>query len=236
MEEEVLFEATVKDSGYSGMRVIWDITTNVHKGETVLLLGANGAGKTTYLKSVMGMIDINDGKVLFKGRDISKIPLNLRERLGISYLSEDTFFNSLTIKENLKMGALFRKPEYTKEKMGEVIRGFPELKGRMNNKCSSLSGGQRKMLIMARAIMAEPELLIIDEPSNGLSPLLVDRIIDVISMLKQKGISILFSEQNVEFSSLADRIYAIDNGRVVFQGTRREAMENDSINNAYFSL
>ncbi len=236
MEEEVLFEGTVNDSGYSGMRVIWDISIKVHKGETVLLLGANGAGKTTYLKSVMGMLPINDGEVLFKGKDISKIVLNKRERLGVSYLSEDTFFNSLTIKENLRMGALFRKSEFIKEKMEEVIKVFPELKDRMNRKCSSLSGGQRKMLIMARAIMAEPELLIIDEPSNGLSPLLVDRVIDVISMLKQKGISILFSEQNVEFSSLADRIYVIDNGRVVFNGTRKEAMENNSIHNAYFSI
>lgn len=236
MEEEVLFDATVNDSGYSGMRVIWDISIRVHKGETVLLLGTNGSGKTTFLKSIMGMLEVKEGRVLFKGNDISKVPLSKREKIGISYLSEDTFFNNLTIRENLKMGAPFRKSDYIKEKMESVFKIFPELRERARNKCSSLSGGQRKMLIMARAIMSEPELLIIDEPSNGLSPLLVDRIIDVISLLKKSGISILFSEQNVEFSSLADRIYAIDNGRVVFQGTRQQAMEDDSIYNAYFSI
>ena len=236
MEEEVLFEGIVRDSGYSGMRVIWDIDIKVHRGETVLILGANGAGKTTYLKSIMGIIKINDGKVLFKGNDITKVPLNLRERLGIIYISEDTFFNSLTVKENLMMGALFRRQDEVKKYTRDVLDTFPELKDKLNSKCSSLSGGQRKMLIMARAIMGESQMLVIDEPSSGLSPLLIDRIFDVISLLKERGIAVLLSEQNVEFSSLSDTIYVIDNGRVVFKGTKQQALEDNSIHRAYFSV
>ncbi len=236
MEEEVLFEGIVRDSGYSGMRVIWDIDIKVHRGETVLILGANGAGKTTYLKSIMGIIKINDGKVLFKGNDITKVPLNLRERLGIIYISEDTFFNNLTVKENLMMGALFRRQDEVKKYTRDVLDTFPELKDKLNSKCSSLSGGQRKMLIMARAIMGESQMLVIDEPSSGLSPLLIDRIFDVISLLKERGIAVLLSEQNVEFSSLSDTIYVIDNGRVVFKGTKQQALEDNSIHRAYFSV
>jgi branched-chain amino acid transport system ATP-binding protein len=236
LEEEVLFEGIVRDSGYSGMRVIWDIDIKVHRGETVLILGANGAGKTTYLKSIMGIIKINDGKVLFKGNDITKVPLNLRERLGIIYISEDTFFNNLTVKENLMMGALFRRQDEVKKYTRDVLDTFPELKDKLNSKCSSLSGGQRKMLIMARAIMGESQMLVIDEPSSGLSPLLIDRIFDVISLLKERGIAVLLSEQNVEFSSLSDTIYVIDNGRVVFKGTKQQALEDNSIHRAYFSV
>lgn len=232
----MLLDAVVSDSGYQGLQVIWDVQVKVNKGETVLIIGPNGAGKTTFLKSIMGILKINEGKVQYKGTDITKVPLRLKQSLGILYLSEDTFFNSLTIKENLRMGSIFQTSEQARLKMKEVFEVFPELEERQKNKCSSLSGGQRKMLIMARAIMGDPELLVIDEPSGGLSPLFVDKIIDVLHLLKERGISILLSEQNIEFASLSDRIYVISNGRIPFSGTKEEALENDLVRKTYFSI
>lgn len=236
MAEEVLLDARITDSGYSGIQVIWDVSINVQPGEVVLLLGSNGAGKTTFLKSMMGIIEPKEGKVTFKGKDITKVPLRSKQSIGISYISEDTFFNNLSIYENLRMGNLSLGSAETKKRLEEVFSVFPELKDRMRNKCSSLSGGQRKMLIMARAIMGTPDLLVVDEPSGGLSPLFVDKVIDVISLLKKKGMSILISEQNVEFAYLADRIYVMDNGRITFKGTPDEALKNNAIHNAYFNI
>lgn len=236
MAEGTLLEAKITNSGYSGIQVIWDVSIEVNDGEVVLLLGSNGAGKTTFLKSMMGIIEAREGKVVLKGKEITKVPLRSRQSLGISYISEDTFFNNLTIRENLLMGNLKLKPSEAVKRMEEVFSVFPELKDRLNNKCSSLSGGQRKMLIMARAIMGSPELLVVDEPSGGLSPLFVDKVIDVISLLKKKGMSILISEQNVEFAYLADRIYVMDNGRITFSGTPEEALKNNSIHSAYFNI
>lgn len=236
MVEEALLDARITNSGYSGIRVIWDVSIEVHPGEVVLLLGSNGAGKTTFLKSMMGIIEAREGKVAFKGKDITKVPLRSKQSLGISYISEDTFFNNLTISENLRMGNLTLSSSEVRKRMEEVFTVFPELKDRLGNKCSSLSGGQRKMLIMARAIMGTPDLLVVDEPSGGLSPLFVDKVLDVISLLKKKGMSILISEQNVEFAYLADRIYVMDNGRITFNGTPEEALKDNAIHNAYFNI
>lgn len=236
MAGEALLDARITNSGYSGIQVIWDVSIDVSPGEVVLLLGSNGAGKTTFLKSVMGIIEPRSGKVIFKGKDITKIPLRSRQELGIYYIAENSYFQSLTIQDNLRMANLKLGMAESKKRLEEVFTVFPELKDRAGDKCSSLSGGQRKMLIMAKAIMGSPDLLIIDEPSGGLSPLFVDKIIDVISMLKGKGISILLSEQNVEFASLADRIFVMDNGRIVFSGSREDALKNDAIHNAYFNI
>lgn len=236
MAGEALLDARITNSGYSGIQVIWDVSIDVSPGEVVLLLGSNGAGKTTFLKSVMGIIEPRAGKVIFKGKDITKTPLRSRQELGIYYIAENSYFQSLTIQDNLRMANLKLGIAESKKRLEEVFTVFPELKDRAGDKCSSLSGGQRKMLIMAKAIMGSPDLLVIDEPSGGLSPLFVDKIIDVISMLKGKGISILLSEQNVEFASLADRIFVLDNGRIVFSGSRDDALKNDAIHNAYFNI
>ena len=236
MEEKYILEATVTNSGYSGIQVIWDASIKVAKGEVVLLLGSNGSGKTTFLKSIMGIIPPVKASVVLDGIDITRLPLNKRNSHGICYISEDTYFQNLTIYENLKMGNSSLKGEALKKKITEVFNVFPELKDRLHSKCSSLSGGQRKMLIMARAIMSDAKILIIDEPSGGLSPLFIEKVMDALALLKQNGLSILISEQNVEFSHLADHIYVLDNGRIVFYGTEKEAEENDAVNAAYFNI
>lgn len=236
MEEDLMLEASVTNSGYGGLQVIWDAKVTVSKGEVVLLLGANGAGKTTFLKSIMGIIEPLEARVVLDGKEITKTSLNKRQGLGVCYIAEDTYFQNLTIYENLIMGNPEAKGEALRKKLEEVYRVFPELKERVRSKCSSLSGGQRKMLIMARAIMSDAKILIIDEPSGGLSPLFVEKVMDALSFLKKSGVSILISEQNVDFASLADRIYAMDNGRIVFHGTPEEALKNDAVHNAYFNI
>jgi len=236
LEEEPLLDASITNSGYSGMQVIWDCSVKVFPREFVLLLGANGAGKTTFLKSIMGIIKPVAGRIILRGEDISDVPLQKKNTFNIIFLSEETYFPNLTIYENLRMGVMKLDKTEFHRRLKDVFSMFPDLSEKEKNRSSSLSGGQRKMLIMARALMGNPDLLIVDEPSSGLSPLFVDRILDVMEILKKRGISMLVSEQNVEFVSLADRVYVLDNGRIIFNGTPEEALKDNAIHKAYFNI
>jgi branched-chain amino acid transport system ATP-binding protein len=235
LERRELLEIRGVSSGYGAIQVIWDCTLSVAAGETVVLLGSNGSGKTTLLKAAMGILPLFSGSVSFDGIDVTGLPVYRRARLGMSYVSESSIYPSMTVRENLMMSSLKSFDSFG-AKMEEVHRLFPDLLTLDRQRASALSGGQRKMLMVARAIMASPKLLIMDEPSSGLSPLFTNRIIEVLSALKRDGLPMLVSEQNTEFAGLADRLLVLDHGRIVFSGTKEEAERNDTVRNAYFAI
>lgn len=234
MENETLLRVSSIKSGYSGLQIIWDVDLEVNEGETTILIGANGAGKTTLLKTIVGLVPAWGGKVEFNGDEITSLPLHEKSRRGIVFLSEMGVFPELSIHENLLLSSLREKSSEVKKNMERVFEIFPDLKNMKGENASSLSGGQRKMLIIARALMAKPRILILDEPSSGLSPLFVDRVIDSLKIFKEMGISMLISEQNVEFLSIADKVYGLDHGSISFSGTPDELLKNDTIREAYF--
>jgi len=234
LEKEVLLRVDGISSGYSGLRVVENVSIEVNKGEVVLMLGSNGAGKTTFLKTVSGLLPKELGSVFLDGKDLSNMSIRDRRRSGLTYMSDDTYFPTLTVKENLQM-SISGKGNLN-DNLNEVYDVFPELREKSKLKAGSLSGGQRKMLIIAMAMVSDPLLLILDEPSGGLSPLFVEKIIDSIALLKKSGKSILLAEQNVEFLTLVDKVYVLDFGKVSFAGSPEQAIKEDSIRKAYFNL
>ena len=235
MERNLLLKISDLSSGYGEMGILRNVSFDLREGDITLLLGTNGSGKTTLLKTIAGLLKATSGKIIFDGKDITGIPIAERRRLGIIFASEDTYFPTLNVKENLVM-SLGKNHENYEEKMKEIFQYFPELREMAKSKASSLSGGQRKMLIMARAIASEGKLIVIDEPSSGLSPLFVEKIITLLERLKNMKQTILLAEQNVEFVSLAAEVGILDEGRIAFFGSKDNALQNDVIRKTYFSI
>lgn len=217
------------------MQIIWDCSLAVHMNETVLLLGSNGAGKTTLLKGIMGFLPARSGSIYFEGRDLTGVPVHIKSRLGITYSSESSIYPMMTVRENLLMSCM-RSREGFGKRASEVFNIFPDLQKFENSRASGLSGGQRKMLSIGRVMMARPKLLLLDEPSSGLSPLFTGKIIEALQVLRELGIPMLISEQNTEFTRLADSVMVLDHGRVVFSGSESEAERNEAIHSAYFGV
>ena len=201
-----------------------------------MLLGANGAGKTTLLKAIMRLVDIWAGRIEFAGEDITALRTNQRVRRGIVFMSETSGFPGLTIEENILIGAQFLSKSRTRERMDDLYAVFPALAERRRAAAGSLSGGQRKMLGIAKALVGDPRLLVMDEPSAGLSPLYVKDVIGVLAQFRSRQLALLIAEQNVKFLVLADRVYTLDNGRIGFSGTVDAMQENDALRRAYFGL
>lgn len=233
MERAPVLEVDSLSTGYGSMQIIWDCSLTVMEGETLLLLGSNGSGKTTLLRGIMGFMPPMHGRIMFAGRDITNMPVHSRAMLGMTYSSESSIYPAMSVRENLLMSCLGGRREF-EERMKAVFSVFPDLEKFSNRRASGLSGGQRKMLGVGRVLMARPRLLIIDEPSSGLSPLFTERIIESLGVLKKMGITMLVSEQNTEFIRLSDRVMVLDHGRVVFSGSEDEAERNEAIHAAYF--
>jgi branched-chain amino acid transport system ATP-binding protein len=231
-----LLQARAIDAGYGTMQVLWSVDLDVRAGETVLLLGANGAGKTTFLKSLVGLIDIRNGHVELAGRDVTRMRSSDRMRLGMTYMSELAVFPDLSIEENLKVGAQALGHANPGARAEELYGIFPVLREKRRNPASSLSGGQRKMLGIAKALAAEPKLLVMDEPSAGLSPLFVKEVIRVLSDLQGHGLALLIAEQNIGFLEVATRVFVLEGGRIRFSGTVAEMTDNETLRRAYFGL
>ena len=231
-----LLEATGVDAGYGTMQVLWGVDLDVRPGETVLLLGANGAGKTTFLKSLVGLIETRNGSFNLAGRDVTRMRSSDRMRLGMTYMSELAVFPDLSIEENLKVGAQALGHANPGARAEELYGIFPVLRDKRRNPASSLSGGQRKMLGIAKALAAEPKLLVMDEPSAGLSPLFVKEVIRVLSDLQGRGLSLLIAEQNIGFLEVATRVFVLEGGRIRFSGTVAEMTDNEALRRAYFGL
>lgn len=236
MPAEPLLELSGIEGGYGRVQVLWGVALKVYERETVVLLGANGAGKSTLLKAAMGLIPVWRGRILFGGEDVTHLRTDLRVRKGMAYMSETAVFAGLSIAENIQIGAQFLPKREIRARINELYAVFPALGERRSALASSLSGGQRKMLGIAKALAGNPRLLIMDEPSAGLSPLFVKEVIRILAQFRGHGTTLLIAEQNVKFLDLADRAYSLDGGRIGFAGTVREMHENDALRRAYFGL
>jgi branched-chain amino acid transport system ATP-binding protein len=231
-----LLRADRLQTGYQRVQVLWGVDISVEEGETVVLLGANGAGKTTLLKALVGLLPAWNGSIAFAGRDITHLRTDLRIHLGIAYMSELGVFPSLTIDENIRVGGHLLPGAELNARARGLYAIFPDLERRRHALASSLSGGQRKMLGIAKALAGKPKLLIMDEPSAGLSPVYVQEVVRALDKSRGHGLSLLVAEQNVKFLDLADRVYTLEGGRVSFQGTVSEMHDNNALYQAYFGL
>lgn len=235
-----MLRLTNLEAGYGALRVLKGISLHVSQGEIVAIIGANGAGKTTLLKSIAGILQPRSGTVLFDKRELRGLPPDKIVQCGCSMVPEGRHvFPTMTVKENLLLGAYSRRgKERTREAVGasmdEVCRLFGILKEREHQLAGTLSGGQQQMLAIARALMSKPRLLMMDEPSLGVAPLVVSDIYRTIAALKRDGLTILLVEQNARAAlAVADRGYVIETGQIVLEGTSRELSDNREVQRAY---
>ena len=228
----------VKDLNvYYGMiQAIKGISFEVNQGEVIALIGANGAGKTTTLHAVTGLTPVKSGHIFFEGKDITKVPAHKIVSMGMAHVPEGRrVFAQLSVYQNLKMGAYTRKDkDEIRQTLDMVYEHFPRLEERKNQMAGTLSGGEQQMLAMGRAMMSEPKLLMLDEPSMGLAPILVEQIFDIIRELHKAGATILLVEQNAQMAlQVANRAYVLETGKITLSGSGKELLESDSIKKAY---
>ena len=219
---------------YGAIHAIKGISFEVNEGETVALIGANGAGKSTTLKTVSGLMHPKAGTIEFLGRDISHIEAHKLVAQGLAHVPEGRhIFLQMTVQENLEMGAFTRKGDLT-DALDNVYRHFPRLKERRKQIGGTLSGGEQQMLAMGRAMMISPKLLMLDEPSMGLAPILVEQIFDIIRELRKAGTTILLVEQNAGMAlDIADRAYVLETGKITLSGTGAELAQSELVKKAY---
>ncbi len=221
---------------YGVIQAIKGISFEVNEGEVVSLIGANGAGKTTILHTITGLLSPKKGSILFEGKDITKVPAHKIVGLGMAHVPEGRrVFAQFTVYQNLKMGAYTRSDKDEIEaSLGEVYKRFPRLEERKNQVAGTLSGGEQQMLAMGRALMSKPRIILMDEPSMGLSPILVNEIFDIIQSVSASGTTVLLVEQNAKKAlSIADRAYVLETGKIVQEGKADVLMHDDSIRKAY---
>lgn len=228
----------VKDLNvYYGMiQALKGISFEVNEGEVIALIGSNGAGKTTTLHALTGLVPAKSGSILFEGQDIRKIPGHKIVSMGMAHVPEGRrVFAQLSVYENLKMGAYTRKDkEEIKQTLEMVYTRFPRLKERKNQLAGTLSGGEQQMLAMGRALMSHPKIILMDEPSMGLSPIFVNEIFDIIQEVSKSGTTVLLVEQNAKKAlSIANRAYVLETGKIVTSGDAKELMNDDAIKKAY---
>ena len=220
---------------YGSIHAIKDVSFEVNQGEIVTLIGANGAGKSTILQTVSGLLRSKTGSVEFMEQNLSNVPPHKIVSEGLAHVPEGRrIFLQMTVEDNLEMGAYTRASSEYEESLANVYKHFPRLKERRKQIAGTLSGGEQQMLAMGRAMMSKPTLLMLDEPSMGLAPILVQEIFDIIKELHEAGTTILLVEQNAQMAlSVADRAYVLESGKVVLSGTGAELAESDAIKKAY---
>lgn len=221
---------------YGVIQAIKGISFEVNEGEVIALIGANGAGKTTTLQTITGLLQPKKGSILFEGKDITKIPAHKIVSLGMAHVPEGRrVFAELTVYENLKMGAYTRKDKAEiQETLQMVYKRFPRLEERKNQLAGTLSGGEQQMLAMGRALMSHPKIIVMDEPSMGLSPIFVNEIFKIIQDVSKSGTTVLLVEQNAKKAlSIADRAYVLEIGKIVLEGDAKDLLNNEAIKKAY---
>ena len=221
---------------YGMIQAIKGVSFEVNEGEVIALIGANGAGKTTILHTITGLLSPKKGSVMFEGQDITKIPAHKIVGLGMAHVPEGRrVFAQMSVYQNLKMGAFTRSSkEEIEETLEMVYKRFPRLEERKNQLAGTLSGGEQQMLAMGRALMSKPKIILMDEPSMGLSPILVNEIFDIIQSVSAAGTTVLLVEQNAKKAlSIADRAYVLETGNIVTSGDAKELMNDDAIKKAY---
>ena len=220
---------------YGAIHAIKGVSFEVNEGEVVTLIGANGAGKSTILKTVAGLLSSRTGSVQFMGKSLGGIPAHKIVPMGLALVPEGRqIFLQMTVEENLQMGAFTRPADEYDASIADVYQRFPRLKERQNQVAGTLSGGEQQMLAMGRALMSKPSLLMLDEPSMGLAPILVEQIFDIVRELNQHGTTILLVEQNANMAlSVAHRGYVLETGKIVATGTGAELLEDEAVKKAY---
>ncbi|OGO31610.1 MAG: branched-chain amino acid ABC transporter ATP-binding protein [Chloroflexi bacterium RBG_16_56_11] len=224
---------------YGQIQVLWDICFKISDGEILALIGANGAGKTTLLNTISGVLRPNSGTITFLGQRIDGLAPHAIVELGISHIPEGRkLFSDMSVQENLEMGAYIdRAWKHRRETLEKVFEFFPRLKERAGQLARTLSGGEQQMLAMGRGLMSRPKLCIIDEPSNGLAPKLVQEVFQIIKSLREQGITILLIEQNVRQTlEVADRACVLENGRMALEGCCEDLLKSDHVRKAYLGL
>ncbi len=235
MESEHLLNVEDMNVYYGSIHAIQGVSFHVDKGEIVTLIGANGAGKSTTLNTVSGLLRSKTGAITFRGENISNVAPHAVVRKGIVQVPEGRrIFAKLTVEENLEMGAYTRTAKELADTITDVFDRFPRLKERRRQVAGTLSGGEQQMLAIGRALLASPALLMLDEPSMGLAPILVEQVFSIIREIHRSGVTILLVEQNARMAlSIADRGYVLETGRVVLTGPGKELLANDSVRKAY---
>lgn len=221
---------------YGMIQAIKGVSFEINEGEVIALIGANGAGKTTILHAITGLLSPEKGSVVFEGTELTKIPAHKIVSLGMAHVPEGRrVFADLSVYENLKMGAYTRKDKAEIEKnLAMVYERFPRLKERKNQLAGTLSGGEQQMLAMGRALMSSPKIILMDEPSMGLSPIMVNEIFDIIQDVSKSGTTVLLVEQNAKKAlSIADRAYVLETGNITLSGDAKDLLNDDSIKKAY---
>lgn len=221
---------------YGMIKAIKGVSFEVNEGEVIALIGANGAGKTTILHTITGLLEAKKGSVLFDGKDITKVPAHKIVSMGMAHVPEGRrVFANLSVLQNLKMGAYTRKDKNEiEETLKTVYKRFPRLEERQNQLAGTLSGGEQQMLAMGRALMSHPRIILMDEPSMGLSPIFVNEIFDIIKEVSSGGTTVLLVEQNAKKAlAISDRAYVLETGNIVLDGNAEDLLNNDSIKKAY---
>ena len=221
---------------YGMIQAIKGISFEVNQGEVIALIGSNGAGKTTTLHTITGLLSPKKGSVMFEGTDITKIPAHKIVSMGMAHVPEGRrVFAELSVYENLKMGAYTRKDKNEiEESLANVYKRFPRLEERRNQMAGTLSGGEQQMLAMGRALMSKPKIILMDEPSMGLSPIFVNEIFDIIQAVSESGTTVLLVEQNAKKAlSIADRAYVLETGKITMSGNAKDLLEDESVKKAY---
>ena len=240
---QTLLEAKRLEAWYGAAQILFGFDLHVNRGEVVALMGRNGAGKSTTLKTIMGMLDKRRGDIRFLGHDISKTEPYHAARLGLAFVPEDRrIFTDLTVMENLSVGRQPPRswsdgsaaPEWTHE---QLFKLFPNLGEMPHRPGGRMSGGEQQMLTVARALMGNPFLVLLDEPSEGVAPVIVEQMVQMIMELKERGVSILLSEQNMHFAELvSDRAYVLEKGQMVYQASMQELADNEEVRRAYLTV
>jgi len=227
------------NAAYGSLQVLWDVSFEVREGEIVTIIGSNGAGKTTIANVITGLLKPLSGRVTFDGEDITNIPANERVKLGIALVPEGReIFPKMTVLDNLLLGAYtVRNKGEVEERLKWVYDIFPKLKERETQLAGTLSGGEQQMVAIARSLMANPKLLILDEPSLGLAPIVVIKVFEIIERLNREGVTILLSAQNVYRAlEISSRAYVLETGRITLEGRGKELLENPYVKEAYLGV
>ena len=236
VEREPVLDVQRISAGYGQIEVLHEVSLRVYPGEIVSMIGCNGAGKTTTLHAISGLRGLSAGRVVFDGRDLAKVPAHERVKLGLAQVPEGRkIFPRLTVLENLRMGAYLRRDhDAVESELAQLYTLFPVLKQRLNQLGGTLSGGEQQMLAIARALMSRPKLLLMDEPSMGVAPMLVARIFETLKELNRSGLTILLVEQNAHLAlKLSTRAYVIETGSIVLEDSAAEVLSNPKVREAY---
>jgi len=234
-----MLEVSDIDTFYGKIQALWGVSLKIEEAEIVALVGANGAGKTTLLNTISGLLHPASGSVVFLGKRIDGLTPHAIAELGMSHIPEGRrLFPDMSVRENLEMGAYTKRVwKHKQETLDEVYQLFPVLKARQGQLARTLSGGEQQMVAMGRGLMSRPRLCIVDEPSSGLAPLMVDEIFRIIQGLRDQGIAIFLIEQNVQQTlEIADRAYVLENGRVILAGESKNLLQEELIRKAYLGL